>query len=95
VDVEDTNPAIDRSEIDDLLKDPGQTEKHADSSPRGAGFGLAVAKEFVELHGGRLWAESRPEGGVIYSFEIPQYTDASATAQAVFSGASTESEGYE
>jgi CheY-like chemotaxis protein len=95
VDVEDTNPAIDGSEIDDLLNAPGQIEKPADSSPRGTGFGLAVAKEFVELHGGRLWAESRPEGGVIYSFEIPQCTDATATAQAVFSGVSTESEGYE
>jgi signal transduction histidine kinase len=45
-----------------------------------------VAKAFVELHGGRLWAESRPEGGIVYSFEIPLCAEASVATQPVLSG---------
>jgi signal transduction histidine kinase len=37
----------------------------------GAGLGLAIARGLVEAHGGRIWAESRPEGGTRVSFTLP------------------------
>jgi signal transduction histidine kinase len=37
----------------------------------GAGLGLAIARGLVEAHGGRIWAESRPEGGARVSFTLP------------------------
>ncbi len=36
----------------------------------GAGLGLAIAKEIVKLHQGRIWAESR-EGKTVFTVELP------------------------
>jgi signal transduction histidine kinase/CheY-like chemotaxis protein len=38
----------------------------------GLGLGLAICRHLVELHGGKIWAESEGEGqGATFSFELP------------------------
>jgi signal transduction histidine kinase len=39
---------------------------------KGSGLGLAISKTIIEAHGGRIWAESSPGKGSIFSFTLPK-----------------------
>jgi signal transduction histidine kinase len=34
-------------------------------------MGLAISRSIVEAHGGDLWAQRRPEGGLVVRFTLP------------------------
>jgi signal transduction histidine kinase/CheY-like chemotaxis protein len=74
--VRDTGPAI----PPDMLA--GIFEPYAPGSPkgerRGAGLGLAIARYLVELHGGRIWAESPEGGGMMVCLQLPGAAPADA-----------------
>jgi signal transduction histidine kinase len=40
----------------------------------GTGLGLALARRFVELHGGTLRVESAPGQGSTFAFDLPRRT---------------------
>jgi signal transduction histidine kinase/DNA-binding response OmpR family regulator len=55
--------AADRKRIFEEFQQAGQRE--------GSGLGLALARSFVELHGGELWVESEPGVGSTFTFTLP------------------------
>jgi two-component system sensor histidine kinase KdpD len=44
---------------------------HAEGSVTGTGLGLAICSAIVEAHRGRIWVDSRPGGGAIFSLVLP------------------------
>jgi nitrogen-specific signal transduction histidine kinase len=37
----------------------------------GVGLGLAICRGIIEAHGGRIWAQNRPNGGAAFRFILP------------------------
>jgi len=70
VHVRDTGVGIPSDQLESLFERFQQAEAGVRSGS-GAGLGLAISKQFVELHGGRIWAESREGEGSTFSFAIP------------------------
>ncbi|MBL1261552.1 MAG: hybrid sensor histidine kinase/response regulator [Thiotrichaceae bacterium] len=54
----------------DSIFDKFKNDKSNDNES-GAGLGLAICKEIIYRHNGKIWAENIPDGGAVFSFEIP------------------------
>jgi len=73
VSVSDTGVGIPPEDFERLFV---RFEKGADKEGRwqaGIGLGLALSKEFVEMHGGHIWANSEVNKGSTFTFSLPCY----------------------
>jgi signal transduction histidine kinase len=71
IEVQDTGIGIAREEQDRLFKPYSRLNSDRQRHP-GLGLGLALSKQVVELHGGKIWVESEQGKGSIFSFSLPQ-----------------------
>ncbi|WP_010185905.1 ATP-binding protein [Sphingomonas sp. PAMC 26605] len=65
--VDDDGPGIPLAFRDRIF---GRFERAAMERGVGAGLGLAISREIILRHDGRLWFEDRPEGGTRFAFAI-------------------------
>jgi two-component system sensor histidine kinase VanS len=72
--VRNTGKTIPKEKLDRIFEQFFRLDSARTSSSGGAGLGLAIAKEIVELHGGRIWAVSE-EGMVEFWVEVPMEGD--------------------
>ena len=72
VSVHDEGPGILSEDIDRLFDKFYRADNSLTRSTAGTGLGLAIAKALVELHGGKIWVESTPGSGAVFSFTIPK-----------------------
>jgi signal transduction histidine kinase len=71
--VRDTGIGLDSADLERIFDDFEQVEGAVDRRFGGTGLGLALTRRLVELHRGRIWAESAGPGrGSTFRFCIPQ-----------------------
>jgi GAF domain-containing protein len=69
--VRDTGIGIAADDRTRVFEEFQQVGKDPERSREGTGLGLALAKRYVELHGGRIWVESEVGRGSTFTFTIP------------------------
>jgi len=74
VSVSDNGIGIAKEDLDKIFNRFYQAGERTLTDISGTGIGLAISKEIVELHGGRIWADSSEQGGATFSFTIPLNT---------------------
>ena len=68
--VEDEGPGIPEEHLGRVFEKFYRVR--SDGSPvAGTGLGLAICRRIVQAHGGRIWAENRPEGGARLVVRLP------------------------
>jgi signal transduction histidine kinase/DNA-binding response OmpR family regulator len=71
VQVADTGIGIAPEHLRSIFEEFRQAESASNRRYEGTGLGLAICRRFVELHNGRIWAESTPGVGSTFSFSLP------------------------
>jgi len=72
VSVSDTGIGIPAEDLNRIFERFYRVSKGRSRESGGAGVGLALVKHIVELHGGRVWAESEVGRGTKVSFMLPE-----------------------
>ena len=70
--VKDTGPGIPKKDQKRIFEKFVQLDATSTRSVPGTGIGLTIAKDIIELHGGRIWVESEVGKGSSFIVEIPQ-----------------------
>jgi len=71
VSVEDSGIGIAEDDLERIFESFQQGPRSGSGAAEGTGLGLTLSKRIVELHGGRLWVESRIGHGSTFTFAIP------------------------
>lgn len=69
--VEDDGPGIPPEALVRVFDRFYRVDRARSRAHGGAGLGLAIVQHVVEAHGGRVWAENRPEGGARFCVRLP------------------------
>jgi signal transduction histidine kinase len=71
IQVQDTGKGIPKNHQAHIFEPFYRVPGAQTSSKRGMGLGLAISKDIVERHGGRIWFESQPGQGTTFFVELP------------------------
>ncbi len=71
VSVADTGCGIAAEDLSKLFRPFQQVDGTIRRRYGGTGLGLSISKQFIELHGGKIWVESQMGIGTTFTFQIP------------------------
>ena len=64
-------PASDLTRVFERFYRVDESRARDRRDPGGTGLGLAIVKHLIELQGGKVTAGNRPEGGAVFTVELP------------------------
>jgi two-component system, OmpR family, sensor kinase len=67
----DRGPGVPAAELERIFEPFYRTDKSRDHRQDGQGIGLAITTRVTELHGGKVTARNRAEGGLEIAIELP------------------------
>jgi PAS domain S-box-containing protein len=70
VSVRDQGPGIPEDELETVFDKFVQSSR-TKTGAGGTGLGLSICHEIISAHQGRIWAANNPDGGAVFSFELP------------------------
>jgi len=70
--VKDNGQGMNSENLDRLFKMETMHSTQGTKDEGGTGMGLILCREFVEKHGGKIWAESEPDKGSVFKFSLPK-----------------------
>lgn len=73
--IKDNGVGISEQDIPKLFGKFEQFGRTHGSGIKGTGLGLAISKALIELHGGKIWAESKMNEGTTFHFTLPTYEE--------------------
>jgi signal transduction histidine kinase len=82
VTVRDTGPGIAPEHLAHIFDRFYRADRSRARATGGAGLGLAIVRQLVEAHGGRVWAESTPGEGARFIFTLPVASKAAVMREA-------------
>ena len=91
IEVQDTGPGIEQSALQKIFDKFVQVQRNVGPGEHGTGLGLAIVKGIVELHGGRIWAESIPASGATFCFTLPKQNKTTNDDEFIFPTATQRS----
>jgi signal transduction histidine kinase len=71
ISVQDSGIGMSQKLLGDLFKLDVKTSRKGTSGEPSTGLGLLLCKEFIEKHGGQIWAESEVGKGSTFYFTLP------------------------
>ena len=77
VSVADTGVGIAAADCETVFEEFRQVGNDSKRKAEGTGLGLALARKFIELHGGRIWVTSEPGKGSTFAFTLPARAESS------------------
>lgn len=72
ISVSDNGMGIKKEAIGKLFRIDENYSSRGTQNEKGTGLGLILCREFVEKHGGKIWAESEAGKGSTFSFSVPK-----------------------